>query len=191
MRKKRDNLKSPEQELRIFRVRALLAVVLVFALTGVLMGRLAWLQVVQHEVYSTRSEKNRVRVEPLPPNRGLIFDRNGVLLAENRPTYNLTLVRERAPRPAPVAKPATPSPSRLKGGMLAAIADRNVMVLVATLAANSFAIAVLSPVLSLYIRDLVGDVPNLSTIAGAVMSGCSRPPSSPHPPDQFFSPCRT
>ena len=95
MRKKRDNLKSPEQELRIFRVRALLAVVLVFALTGVLMGRLAWLQVVQHEVYSTRSEKNRVRVEPLPPNRGLIFDRNGVLLAENRPTYNLTLVRER------------------------------------------------------------------------------------------------
>ncbi|NLD71304.1 MAG: multidrug efflux MFS transporter [Chloroflexi bacterium] len=82
----------------------------------------------------------------------------------------ITLVRERAPRPAPVAKPATPSPSRLKGGMLAAIADRNVMVLVATLAANSFAIAVLSPVLSLYIRDLVGDVPNLSTIAGAVMS---------------------
>ncbi|MDR5891873.1 penicillin-binding protein 2 [Halomonas mongoliensis] len=95
MRKNRDNLKSPEQELRIFRLRALLAVVLVFALTGVLMGRLAWLQVVQHEVYSTRSEKNRVRVEPLPPTRGLIYDRNGVLLAENRPTYNLTLVRER------------------------------------------------------------------------------------------------
>lgn len=95
MRKNRDNLKSPEQELRIFRVRALLAVVLVFSLTGVLMGRLAWLQVVQHEVYSTRSEKNRVRVEPLPPTRGLIYDRNGVLLAENRPTYNLTLVRER------------------------------------------------------------------------------------------------
>ncbi|MFN2331011.1 MAG: penicillin-binding protein 2 [Halomonas sp.] len=95
MRKNRDNLKSPEQELRIFRVRALLAVVLIFAMTGLLMGRLAYLQVVQHEVYSTRSEKNRVRVEPLPPTRGLIYDRNGVLLAENRPTYNLTLVRER------------------------------------------------------------------------------------------------
>ncbi len=95
MRNNRDNLKSPEQELRIFRVRALLAAVLVFALTGLLMGRLAWLQVVQHEVYSTRSEKNRVRVEPLPPTRGLIYDRNGELLAENRPTYNLTLVRER------------------------------------------------------------------------------------------------
>ena len=95
MRKNRDNLKSPEQELRIFRMRALLAAVLVFAMTGLLMGRLAYLQVVQHEVYSTRSEKNRVRVEPLPPTRGLIYDRNGVLLAENRPTYNLTLVRER------------------------------------------------------------------------------------------------
>ena len=95
MRKTRHNLKSPEQELRIFRMRALLAVVLVFSLTGLLMGRLAYLQVVQHEVFSTRSESNRVRVEPLPPTRGLIYDRNGVLLAENRPTYNLTLVRER------------------------------------------------------------------------------------------------
>ncbi|PMR68646.1 penicillin-binding protein 2 [Halomonas heilongjiangensis] len=95
MRERRDTLKNPEQELRIFRVRSLLAVLLVFAMTGLLMGRLVYLQVVQHEVYSTRSEKNRVRVEPLPPTRGLIYDRNGELLAENRPTYNLTLVRER------------------------------------------------------------------------------------------------
>ncbi|OAZ98441.1 penicillin-binding protein 2 [Halomonas sp. G11] len=91
-----DKLKNTEQELRIFRARALLALVVVVALTSLLVGRLAYLQVVQHDVYSTRSEKNRVRVEPLPPNRGLIYDRNGVLLAENRPTYNLTLVRERS-----------------------------------------------------------------------------------------------
>ncbi|MCB8890287.1 penicillin-binding protein 2 [Vreelandella malpeensis] len=95
MRKRRDTLKNAEQELRIFRVRSLLAILFVLVLTGVLAGRLAYLQIVQHELYTTRSEKNRVRVEPLPPNRGLIFDRNGVLLAENRPTYNLTLVRER------------------------------------------------------------------------------------------------
>ena len=89
----------------------------------------------------------------------------------------ISLVRERALRPAQVARPAgvtsresaAPVP-RLKGGALAAIANRNTMVLVVTLAANSFAIAVLSPVLSLYIRDLVGDVPNLATIAGTVMS---------------------
>ncbi|MBB3140099.1 penicillin-binding protein 2 [Halomonas organivorans] len=95
MRQPRDTLKNTEQELRIFRWRSLLAVVVVLLLTGLLAGRLCYLQVVQHEVYSTRSEKNRVRVEPLPPTRGLIYDRNGVLLAENRPTYNLTLVRER------------------------------------------------------------------------------------------------
>ncbi len=95
MRDRRDTLKNPQQELRIFRIRSLLAGLLIVALTGLLMGRLVYLQVVQHEVYSTRSEKNRVRVEPLPPTRGLIQDRNGVLLAENRPTYNLTLIRER------------------------------------------------------------------------------------------------
>ncbi|MBA2778719.1 penicillin-binding protein 2 [Billgrantia kenyensis] len=96
MRERRDTLKNPEQELRIFRVRAMLAALTILILAGLLSGRLVYLQVVQHEVYSTRSEKNRVRVEPLPPTRGLIYDRNGVLLAENRPTYNLTLIRERA-----------------------------------------------------------------------------------------------
>jgi len=95
MRRRRDTLKNPEQELRVFRLRSLLAVLVVLCLAALLGGRLFYLQVVQHEVYSTRSEKNRVRVEPLPPTRGLIYDRNGVLLAENRPTYNLTLVRER------------------------------------------------------------------------------------------------
>lgn len=95
MRRRHETLKNPEQELRAFRMRSLLAVLVVVCLTGLLGGRLFYLQVVQHEVYSTRSEKNRVRVEPLPPTRGLIYDRNGVLLAENRPTYNLTLVRER------------------------------------------------------------------------------------------------
>ncbi|WP_311065569.1 penicillin-binding protein 2 [Halomonas sp. DWK9] len=95
MPQRRDTLKNPEQELRIFRVRALLAVLVVVVLTSLLVSRLGYLQIVQHDLYSTRSEKNRVRVEPLPPNRGLIYDRNGALLAENRPTYNLTLVRER------------------------------------------------------------------------------------------------
>lgn len=95
MPQRSDTLKNSETELRIFRVRALLAVLVVFALTALLMGRLTYLQVVQHDLYSTRSENNRVRVEPLPPTRGLIFDRNGEMLAENRPTYNLTIVRER------------------------------------------------------------------------------------------------
>ncbi|GAA3908033.1 penicillin-binding protein 2 [Halomonas cibimaris] len=90
-----DTLKNTEQELRIFRARALLALAVVMVLTGLLASRLVYLQVIEHDKYSTRSESNRVRVEPLPPTRGLIYDRDGVLLAENRPTYNLTLVRER------------------------------------------------------------------------------------------------
>lgn len=90
-----DTLKNTRQELRIFRARALLALVVVIVLSSLLVSRLVYLQVVEHDKYSTRSENNRVRVEPLPPTRGLIYDRNGVLLAENRPTYNLTLVRER------------------------------------------------------------------------------------------------
>ncbi|MGO2132819.1 MAG: penicillin-binding protein 2 [Halomonas sp.] len=95
MRLHRNPVKDPQRELYVYRVRMLLAVVLVVLLTGLLGARLYYLQVVQHEVYSTRSDKNRVRVEPLPPSRGLIYDRNGELLAENLPTYNLMLVRER------------------------------------------------------------------------------------------------
>lgn len=59
---------------------------------------------------------------------------------------------------------------RAEGGALAAIANRNTLVLVLALAGNSFAVAVLSPVLSLYIKSLIGDAPNLGTIAGTVMS---------------------
>lgn len=95
MRKHRAPLKNPEQEVRVFRNRSLLAVLLVILMSGGLAARLVYLQVFQHEVFTTRSESNRVRVEPLPPTRGLIFDRRGMLLAENRPTYNLTIVRER------------------------------------------------------------------------------------------------
>lgn len=95
MRKCRDTLKDPEQEVRVFRNRSWLAALLVVLLSGGLLARLVYLQVSQHEVYITRSDNNRVRVEPLPPTRGLLLDRNGILLAENRPTYNLTIVPER------------------------------------------------------------------------------------------------
>jgi DHA1 family multidrug resistance protein-like MFS transporter len=76
------------------------------------------------------------------------------------------LVRE-SPRPRPTTRERR---TGIRGGALAALANRNTMVLVLTLAGNSFALAVLSPVLSLYIKSLVGDVPNLGTIAGSVMS---------------------
>ncbi|MHB0776983.1 penicillin-binding protein 2 [Halomonas sp. WWR20] len=94
MRKRRKAIKNPKQEVRVFHNRSLVAALLVLLLTGGLVARLVYLQVFEHEIYITRSDKNRVRVEPLPPTRGLIYDRNGELLAENRPTYNLTMIRE-------------------------------------------------------------------------------------------------
>ena len=62
---------------------------------GVLVARLVQLQVLEYEAYQTRSDQNRIQVQPLAPPRGLIFDRNGELLAENRVSSSLALVTER------------------------------------------------------------------------------------------------
>jgi len=63
-------------------------------LLAILLVRLLYLQVVEHEHFTTLSEDNRVKLQPLPPNRGLIFDRNGILLAENLPSYRLEITPE-------------------------------------------------------------------------------------------------
>ncbi len=104
--------------------------------------------------------------------RNVFFVSSSLMLASVIAT--LFFVREtrrhqQAPAPAPEPERA-PQEKRAKGGALAAIANRNTLVLVLTLAGNSFAIAVLSPILSLYIKALIGDVPNLATLAGSVMS---------------------
>ena len=62
----------------------------------VLVGRLAHLQVVKHQHFTTLSENNRVKIVPIAPTRGLIFDRNGEILAQNLPTYSLEVVPELA-----------------------------------------------------------------------------------------------
>lgn len=84
-------------EQRLFERRALAAAIIIAALTFVLIGRLVILQVLRYDYYAELSQGNRVRVEPLPAQRGLILDRNGQVLAENRPAFQLELVRERVP----------------------------------------------------------------------------------------------
>jgi penicillin-binding protein 2 len=69
--------------------------IFIFALLSVLASRMAYLQVVLHKKYQDLSENNRIQLRPVAPTRGLIYDRNGVLLAENIPSYSLTLVKER------------------------------------------------------------------------------------------------
>src|SRR5688572_27544244 len=61
---------------------------------SVLVGRFLVLQVLRHDEFHGRSEANRIKPRALPPSRGLIYDRNGVLLAENVPRYRLELVPE-------------------------------------------------------------------------------------------------
>ena len=88
-------LKDPHREARIYGARTVTAVLLVCGLLALITVRYYNLQITNYETYKTQSERNRVQLQPLPPKRGLIYDRNGVLLADNRPSYILSVVRER------------------------------------------------------------------------------------------------
>ncbi len=89
-------LKDHEKEKRLVNRRLVACAVFVLALSFALVGRLYFLQVIEFAYHSTISENNRVHVLPIPPERGVIYDRNGVVLATNRPSFNMTLTRERA-----------------------------------------------------------------------------------------------
>ena len=89
-------LKDHEKDGRLIRKRAVVGAVVVLLLTSVLVARMYYLQVVQFEHHTTLAENNRIHVQPIPPSRGLIYDRNGVIVADNRPSFSLTLTRERA-----------------------------------------------------------------------------------------------
>lgn len=74
--------------------RVIIAFVFVVIMLGTLVARSWYLQVIKHQDYQTRSNDNRISVQPIPPKRGLIYDRNGVLLAENRSVYSLEIIPE-------------------------------------------------------------------------------------------------
>ena len=81
-------------ESQLFMQRSVQALVFAGILIAVLIGRLIYLQVLAHEHYITLSDDNRIKILPLPPNRGLIFDRNGLILADNLPSYRLEITPE-------------------------------------------------------------------------------------------------
>src|SRR5690606_9138438 len=89
-------LHDHERNTRLVRRRMLVGAACVVVLTLLLIARMFYLQVIQFEHHTTLSENNRVHVQPVPPTRGLIYDRNGILLADNRPSFSLTVTRERA-----------------------------------------------------------------------------------------------
>ena len=90
-------IKDHWREQHLFASRLLVSIVIVLGLTGIVVGRLVQLQVGQYEYFSAQSSGNRIRVQPVPPIRGLILDRNGKVLAENTPSYQLEMTREQVP----------------------------------------------------------------------------------------------
>ena len=97
-------LRNLEHELGRFNGRLIAAALFVLLCLGLLASRLVWLQVVRHEDLAQQAEANRVAVVPVVPNRGLILDRNGVVLATNYSAYTLEI-----------------TPSKLKGALDAVI----------------------------------------------------------------------
>ena len=94
MQRKRQAIRDHSAEANLFARRATIAFIIVVAMLGIVLNNLYSLQVTQFEDYQTRSNGNRIKVLPIAPNRGLIYDRNGVLLAENRPVFSLEVIPE-------------------------------------------------------------------------------------------------
>lgn len=91
----RVHLKNDSHEKQLIKWRLMLSAVLVFILLSIIIARLYVLQIVEHQHFATLANSNRVHINALPPTRGLIFDRNGVILANNIPSYRLEITQEK------------------------------------------------------------------------------------------------
>ena len=85
-------IKDHHSERRLFIARVALTGVFAILLLGTVIARLVQLQVIDYEHFAERSQGNRIRIEAVPPIRGLVFDRQGRILAENLPAYQLELI---------------------------------------------------------------------------------------------------
>src|ERR1700729_484391 len=90
----RRSIKDTRGESALFRRRALAGFVLILMGLCLLLSRFVFLQVMHHDEFVTRSANNRVKPRVIPPARGLIYDRNGVLLADNVPAFRLEVIPE-------------------------------------------------------------------------------------------------
>ena len=88
------SIKDHHSERRLFIARVILTSTISLLLLSLVIARLVQLQVFDHELFAEKSQGNRVRMQAVPPNRGLVFDRNGRIIAENSPAYQLELIPE-------------------------------------------------------------------------------------------------
>lgn len=84
-------LKNVQAEKNIFRSRVFFAIAFVIFFLLMLLSRYAYLQIMHYEQFREASDKNRIRLQPISPARGYIYDRNGILLADNYPVFTATL----------------------------------------------------------------------------------------------------
>jgi penicillin-binding protein 2 len=94
VRSRQSRIKNYFAENRLFTIRSIVAGVFAAVLLLAVAGRLFYLQVVKFDYYHGLSQGNSIRTEPIPPSRGLILDRHGVVLADNMPAFNIELTRE-------------------------------------------------------------------------------------------------
>src|SRR6202050_4059100 len=94
VRSRQSRIKNYFAENRLFTVRSIVAGVIAAVLLVTVAGRLFYLQVLKYDYYANLSQGNSIRTEPIPPSRGLILDRHGVVLADNMPAFNVELIRE-------------------------------------------------------------------------------------------------
>lgn len=92
-------IKNTQRELYYFQLRLSVVGAIVMAAFAILFARFVYLQVIQHHYYDTRAEDNRILVVPILPNRGLILDRNGAVLARNYSAYTLELTLAKIANP--------------------------------------------------------------------------------------------
>ena len=90
-------IKDHFSERRMFIGRVILASAIALLLLGTVIARLVQLQVIDYEHFAERAQGNRVRIEPVPPIRGLVLDRQGRVLAQNVPAFQLQIVAEQVP----------------------------------------------------------------------------------------------
>ena len=84
-------IRNNERELQQFQLRIGVAAFVVLIAFGLLAARFVYLQLVQHDTYSAKAEDNRISIVPVPPNRGLMIDRSGIVLARNYSGYTLEI----------------------------------------------------------------------------------------------------
>jgi penicillin-binding protein 2 len=93
----KNQIKDHWREQRMFNARIIACALIALVATGIVLARLVVLQIMDGDYYAAQSQGNRIRVQPLTPTRGLIYDRNGALLAENTPSYQLEMTPEQVP----------------------------------------------------------------------------------------------